>query len=408
MMKYRLMVPGPTPIPPEVAAAATLPIEDERTVEYAAVFTRTINGLQRALLTDNELLLFTSSMTGAFEGTIQNLFSPGDRVLIVNNGAFGQRWVELARAFGLAVLEVADDWGAPVDMSRVAYAVDTNPDLVAAIAVHCETSTGVVNDIRAFGAATGSLVSLVDSASGAGACELRTDEWGIDVVVAGCQKALMTPPGLAFASISQRAWRLHERAGLPRFYFDWDAARDALRAEVPRTPWTPAISLISQLDLALQRLHGEGMDNVFRRHVELGRIARAGVLGMGLGLLSPADDRNASVTAAVLPPDVDGQQLVDHLLARYRIQVAGGQGPLSGRVIRIGHCGHIDAFDVLTALNAVELGLRDFGQPVLPGAAATAALSVLDGLRGGTEPPPIPLTPWTVSSPYTSVGEAMS
>lgn len=374
MRKYRLAVPGPTPLPPEVAAAATLPIEDERTERYSAVFTRVLDGLKRALRTRNEVLLFTSSMTGAFEGTIQNLFSPGDRVLVVSNGAFGQRWAELTTAFGLRVEEVTGPWGRPVEMDRVAEAVAAMPDLVAAIAVHCETSTGVVNDMAAFGEATRGIVSIVDSASGVGACELRTDAWGLDVVVAGSQKALMTPPGLAFASLSPRAWLLHGSATLPRYYFDWDRARQAVRSAVPGTPWTPAISLISQLDVALRGLHEEGIENVVARHVRLGRMARAGVTGMGLDLFSPDDDRCAAVTAVLLPQDVHSRQLVGHLLDEYGVQLADSAGPLSGRVVRIGHCGYVDTFDVITTLSALGLALGDLGHPVDVASGVAAAL----------------------------------
>ncbi|MER5736807.1 MULTISPECIES: alanine--glyoxylate aminotransferase family protein [unclassified Streptomyces] len=386
MKKYRLAVPGPTPLPPEVSAAAVLPIEDERTERYSAVFLRVLEGLRKAMGTSNEVLLFTSSMTGAFESVLQNLFSPGDRVLIVNNGAFGARWVAMARAFGLDAVEVAGEWGRPADMGRVAEAVASTPGLVAAVAVHCETSTGVVNDLRAFGEATRSLVSIVDTASGVGACELRADEWGLDVVVAGCQKALMTPPGLAFAGIGPRAWLQHRQATLPRFYFDWDAARDAMRGTVPGTPWTPAISLISQLDVALRRLHEEGMDEVIARHVRLGRMTRAGVRGMGLDLYSPDDDRCAAVTAVRVPDGIDSRFLVDHLVEEYGVQLVGGAGPLAGRVVRIGHCGYVDTLDVITTLSALGLALQDLGHPLDVADGVAAALrhdrhALVRGLR---------------------------
>ncbi|HET6858701.1 MAG TPA: alanine--glyoxylate aminotransferase family protein [Streptomyces sp.] len=400
MKKYRLMVPGPTPTPPQVTAAAVLPVEDERTAAYAQVFTRVTENLKRALFTGNDLLLFTSSMTGAFEGVMQNLFSPGDGVLVVNNGAFGARWVDMATRFGLRVTEVHHDWGSPLDLERIAAAART-PGLVAAIAVHCETSTGMVNDIEGFATATASLVSIVDSASGVGACALRTDEWGVDVVVGGCQKALMTPPGLSFASISPRAWALHAQAALPRYYFDWDEARDALHAEVPRTPWTPAITLISQLDIALQQMHEEGMEAVFERHILLGRVARAGVHGLGLSLFSPDEDRHASVTAAELPAGIDGGALVDHILERYGVQLTGAQGRLAGRVLRIGHCGYIDVFDVLTALAAFEMGLADLGHPVVPGSATSAALRALAAANARAAD-----ARTLISAPRTTVTEA--
>jgi len=383
MRKYRLMVPGPTPTPPEVAAAALLPVEDERTQAFAEVFSRVLDNLRRTLRTRNDVLLFTSSMTGAFEGALQNLFAPGDAVLVASNGAFGERWSQMAAGLGLEVTEVRHAWGEPLDMARISAAAAA-PGLRAAIAVHCETSTAMVNDIRGFVSACAPLLTVVDSASGVGACELRTDDWGIDVVVGGCQKALMTPPGLAFASISERAWEQHERAGLPRFYFDWDETREALRVEIPRTPWTPAISLISQLDVALRQIHAEGLDNVLARHVRLGRIARAGVRGLGLRLFSPDEDRHSAVTAAEMPPGVDATALVDRLLDRYALQLAGAQAPLNGRVLRIGHCGFMDEFDVLTALSAIELGLADFGHPVLPGSGVTSALEVLHGLHSAS------------------------
>lgn len=385
MRKYRLMVPGPTPTPPEVTAAAVLPIEDERTRAYADVFSRVVDNLRRTLCTSNDVLLFTSSMTGAFEGTLQNLFSPGDAVLVISNGAFGERWSQLAAAFGLEVTEVRHTWGEPLDLGRIAAAAAA-PGLKAAIAVHCETSTGMVNDIRGFVSACTPLLTVVDSASGVGACELRTDDWGVDVVVGGCQKALMTPPGLAFASVSTRAWKQHGQARLPRFYFDWDESREALRAEIARTPWTPAISLISQLDVALRQIHAEGLDQVLDRHVRLGRIARAGVLGLGLRLFSPDEDRHSAVTAAELPEGVDATALVDRVLDRYALQLAGAQAPLAGRVLRIGHCGFVDEFDVLTALSAIELGLAEAGHPVRPGSGVTAGLEVLHRLDGRDTP----------------------
>lgn len=388
MKKYRLMVPGPTPLPPEVTAAAIRPMEDERTQEYAAQFTRVIDNLRAVLCTRNDVLLFASSMTGAFEGAVHNLFSRGDRVLIANNGAFSQRWVDLCRGCELEVVEVRQTWGEPLDPRLVEAALAATPGVAGAIAVHCETSTGVVNDIAGFAAAARGVVTLVDSAAGLGACELRTDDWGVDVVVSGGQKALMTPPGLAFASISNRAWAQHQQAGLARYYFDWDHTRDALRSSIPRTPWTPAISLINQLDVALQLLHAEGLEQVLARHVALGRITRAGARGMGLDLFSPDEDRHASVTAVRMPDGVDSDELVDRLVARHGIQLTGGTGPLAGKIVRFGHCGWIDAFDVLTALAGMELALIDFGHPVVPGGGVAAALRVF-----AEQASPVPATP---------------
>lgn len=376
MDKYRLMVPGPTPLPPEVTAAAVAPMEDERTPEYAAVFTGVLRNLQRVLFTGSDVLLFASSMTGAFEGTFQNLFSAGDRVVVANNGAFGQRWVDMGRAFGLDVVEVAQPWGEPLDADRIAAAVATG-GVAGAVCVHSETSTGVVNDVEAFAAAAGDAVSIVDAASSVGACELYTDDWGIDVVVGGCQKALMTPPGLSFASVSPRAWERHRHASTPRYYFDWDAAAAAARADIPRTPWTPAISLINQLDAALERMHAEGMQEVFRRHVRLGRMARAGVRGLGLRLFSPDEDRSCVLTAAEMPGGVDAEALVDSVRRHHGVQLTAGQGRLRDRIVRIGHCGWIDHLDVAGALAALELCLADLGHRPVTGDGVAAALRQL-------------------------------
>lgn len=376
LAKHRLMVPGPTPLPPAVVAAAVQPLEDERTPQYSRVFLRVVDRLRQVLRTRNDVLVTTSSMTGAFEGALVNLLSPGDHVLVATNGAFGERWVAMARAHGYRVTEVPAPWGRPVDMAEVARVVDRCPDLALAVCVHCETSTTVVNDLEAFAAACGDVLTLVDSASGVGACDVRTDDWGLDVVVAGGQKALMTPPGVAFTSISRRAWDRHRRATSPRFYFDWDAAADAMAADVPRTPWTPAISLLSQLDRALGGLlEEEGLDEALARHRLLGRMTRAAVRASGLGLVTDRDV-DAAATAAVLPPSVDRDTVVAAMAADHGVQVVGAPGAWGARIVRLGHCGWIDPLDVVTTVAALELALADAGMDVELGAGVAAALRV--------------------------------
>ena len=260
MNKYRLMSPGPTPIPPEVSAAGAMTIIHHRTPEFGEVFTRVNENLKRVFLTENDIFTYASSGTGAFEGAIQNLFSPGDRVLVVNNGNFGNRWVKMSQAFGLEVTELKYDWGMKADNDEVAETIAADPAIKAAICVFSETSTGTVNDIEGFARATENVVTVVDAVSGLGASPLRTDEWGVDVVVAGSQKALMTPPGLGFVSVSGRAMRAHEESRMPRFYFDWTAAKKAYAKTPPQTPWTPAGSVIIQLDIALQQILAEGIE----------------------------------------------------------------------------------------------------------------------------------------------------
>src|SRR4028118_1733274 len=301
MNKYRLMSPGPTPIPPEVSAAGALPIIHHRTPEFGEVFTRVNEALKRVFLTENDVFTYAASGTGAFEGAIQNLFSPGDRILVVNNGNFGGRWVKMGRAFGLEVTKLRYDWGQKADNDEVAEALAKDPEIKAAVCVLSETSTGTVNDIEGFARAASNVVSIVDAVSGLGACELRTaeggadggapgapdgttrpqrparDGWGrgggggrgagevrrdgggVDVVVAGSQKALMTPPGLGFVSVSERAMRAHEESRMPRYYFDWTAAKKAYAKTPPQTAWTPAVSVIIQLDVALQQIIAAGV-----------------------------------------------------------------------------------------------------------------------------------------------------
>jgi serine---pyruvate transaminase len=376
MNKYRLMSPGPTPIPPEVSAAGALPIIHHRTPEFGEVFTRVNENLKRVFLTENDVFTYAASGTGAFEGAIQNLFSPGERVLVVNNGNFGNRWVKMSRAFGLEVTELKYDWGVKANNEEVAEAIANDPQIKAAMCVLSETSTGTVNDIEGFTRATGKVISIVDAVSGLGACPLRTDEWGVDVVVAGSQKALMTPPGLGFISVSERALRAHEGARMPRYYFDWTAAKKAYAKNPPQTAWTPAVSVIIQLDVALQQLLEEGLENVFERHVLLGRAARAGIKGMGLGLFGPDEDMNSAVTAAYVPEAVDGKQLVRLMFREHGIQVAGGQGEVEGRIFRIGHCGYFDAYDIIATIAAAELALETLGFSLELGRGVGAAQRV--------------------------------
>jgi aspartate aminotransferase-like enzyme len=376
MNKYRLMSPGPTPIPPEVSAAGALPIIHHRTPEFGEVFTRVNENLKRVFLTENDVFTYAASGTGAFEGAIQNLFSPGDKVLVVNNGNFGDRWVKMSGAFGLEVTELEYDWGVKADNDEVAETLANDPEIKAAMCVLSETSTGTVNDIEGFAKAAENVISIVDAVSGLGACPLRTDEWGVDVVVAGSQKALMTPPGLGFVSVSERAMRAHGEAGMPRYYFDWTAARNAYAKNPPQTAWTPAVSVIIQLDIALQQLLEEGLENVFERHVMLGRAAREGIKGMGLKLFGPDEDMNSAVTAAYVPGGVDGKQLVRLMFREHGIQVAGGQGPMEGRIFRIGHCGYFDAYDIIATIAAAELALESLDYPVELGRGVGAAQRV--------------------------------
>jgi aspartate aminotransferase-like enzyme len=370
------MSPGPTPIPPEVSAAGALPIIHHRTPEFGEVFTRVNENLKRVFLTENDIFTYAASGTGAFEGAVQNLFSPGDKVLVVNNGNFGNRWVKMSQAFGLEVTELKYDWGQKADNDEVAEALSREPGIKAAMCTLSETSTGTVNDIEGFAKATENVLTIVDAVSGLGACTLRTDDWGVDVVVAGSQKALMTPPGLGMVSVNERAWKAHEDSRMPRYYFDWTAARKAYAKMPPQTPWTPAVSVIIQLDIALKQIIDEGIENVFERHTLLGRASREGIKGMGLSLFGPDEDLNSAVTAAWVPEGVDGKQLVRAMFQEHGIQVAGGQADMEGRIFRIGHCGYFDSYDIISTIAAAELALEGLGHPVELGKGVGAAQRV--------------------------------
>jgi aspartate aminotransferase-like enzyme len=348
-----------------------------RSPDFKELFARVLGRLQEVFRTDGDVLLLTASGTGAFESAVVNLLSPGERVLAVSAGNFGERWAKLAAAYGCEVEELRYEWGAvpqPADLER--RLAETGARV--AFLVHSETSTGVVCDLESLVAvcrAAGAL-TVVDAISSLGAVPLETDAWGVDVVVTGSQKALMTPPGLAFVAIGERAWGKAETATLPRFYWDWQRARAA--REQGSTPFTAATSTVVALDTALRLLLEEGLESAHARHVALGRACRAGVRAMGLELYSPDDDSSAVLTAVLTPEGVDAVDLRLALRDRHGITVAGGHGDVADRLFRIGHIGYVDVFDITTALGAVELELAELGAPVERGAGVAAALEAYE------------------------------
>jgi aspartate aminotransferase-like enzyme len=372
----RLMTPGPTPVPPAVAAAMSLPILHHRTSEFREIFARVLGRLREVYRTASDVALFTSSGTGSMEGAVANLCSPGDRVLVVSAGNFGERWAGLANAYGCDLIHLCYAWGETPSPDEIGAALRDAGGARAVFLTHCETSTGVVADLREISARiqdSGALV-VVDAISSLGALPLETDAWGLDVVVSGSQKALMCPPGLSTTSISAAARAAAEDARSPRLYFDWSGALDAQAEDPPRARFTPAISLVIGLDVALGLILEDGLDAAFDRHVRLGRACRAGVKAMGLELFSPDDDRSAVVTAIRMPADIDGAEVIRGISARHGITLEGGRGDLVGKIVRIGHIGYIDVFDVTTALAAAESVLADLGADIERGAAVPAAL----------------------------------
>jgi len=375
--KRYLLTPGPTPVPPEVLAALAEPVIHHRSPDFKAVFLDVLARLREVFRTGNEVLVFTSSGTGAFESAFANLLSPGEKALVVSHGEFGTRWQKLGAAYGCDVVPLTYEWGqtpSAADVSRMLAASGAG----VAFLVHSETSTGVVSDIRSLAEACNEagVISVVDAISSLGAVPLETDAWGIDVVVTGSQKALMTPPGLAFASISERAFEKAGQSTLPRFYWDWARARAA--QEKGSTPFTPATSTVVALDRALRLILEEGLERVFRRHVAIGRGCRAGATAMGLELYSPDDDTAAVLTGILTPPGIDAVELRLALRDRHGITIAGGHGDVVDRLFRIGHIGYVDVFDIVTVLGAVELLLVEMGATVELGAAGAAALAAYE------------------------------
>jgi aspartate aminotransferase-like enzyme len=374
-IKDYLMTAGPTPLPPSVLAAMAEPVVYHRAPAFDALFARVLQRLPALFATRNDVLVLTGSGTAAMDSAVSNLVRPGQAILACAGGKFGERWIELGEAYEADVVRYEPGWGTRLDAGEVDRLLAERPDVDLVYATLSETSTGVVHDVRALAetARAHDAMLVVDAISGLGAAELRQDEWGIDVVVTGSQKALMSPPGLAFVSASQRA--LDRAAAQPagRYYLDWNRA--AAEQRKGATPFTPAVTLLRALDAALDLIEAEGLPNVLARHDLLGRAARAGVQGMGLELYGDPDDRSTVVTALELPESIDGGK-VPGLLRERGITANGGQSQLKGKILRIAHCGYFGAFDVLTILAGLELVLHELGADVELGSGVAAAQRV--------------------------------
>ena len=372
------MTPGPTPVPPQVLAAMALPIVHHRSPDFRPTYRQVLDRLQDVYRTQTEVLLYTASGTAGLESVVANLTSPGDRVVAVSAGYFGERWADIARAYGCEVEHIAYDWGETPSADDVAARLSELGGAKAVLVTQSETSTGVVCDVRALAGAAkeaGALIA-VDAISSLGAVPCETDEWGLDSVVSGSQKALMSPPGLMMVSVSDAAWKARENAAAPRFYLDWQRTLEA-QASLDAA-FTPAVSIVVGLNVALGLVLERGLEAAFDEHVRLGRACREGVKAMGLELFSPDDDSSAVVTAVRVPEPIDGSQLLLDLRDRFGITLAPGQGPLKGKVFRVGHLGYYDVFDITTALAGIELALAEAGADIERGVAVTRALETYE------------------------------
>ena len=375
MKKYQLMAPGPTPVPSQVLLAMAQPMIHHRTPEYEALFTEVKEGLKKIFQTTQDVITLASSGTGAMEAAIANTLSAGDTVAVVKAGKFGERWIEIARAYGLSVIEMAAPFGETVAPERVAETLAAHTAIKAVLTQHSESSTGVLHDVRGYAAVTGAtdVLLIVDAVSSLGIANLEMDGWGIDAVVAGSQKGLMLPPGLAFCALSRKAWAKTLSSTLPKYYFDLTAERAFARKN--EAHFTPAVSIMVGLREVLRMLQAEGLGTVFLRHDRLARAARAGCEALGLELFAKAAPSPA-LTAVVSPRGIDSEAIVAAYSQVHNITIAGGQGEMKGTLFRLGHMGYAAEFDVIVALAALEQVLADLGLPVDFGSGVRAAQKI--------------------------------
>jgi aspartate aminotransferase-like enzyme len=376
VIKRLLLAPGPTPVPARVRLAMAQPMFHHRTPQFSALFGEVRDGLKRLFQTEQDVLVLASSGTGAMEAAVNNCFAPGEEVVVVNGGKFGERWTKLATAFGLQPIEVRVEWGRAVRADQIAQALDEHPAARGVFVQASETSTSAVHPIEHLAAVTRRREALlvVDGITAVGVYDLPMDRWGIDVLITGSQKALMLPPGLALIALSERAWSRVAAARQPRFYFD--LTREHANQAKNTTAYTPAISLVIGLHEALAMIEEEGLAQVFARHERLAAATRAAAQALGLRLLAP-DNPSPAVTGVYVPERIDGSKLFAYLRDKMQVVFAGGQDHLKGKIVRIAHLGYMGAFDTITAVAALEMALRHFGHPVELGRGVGAAEAAL-------------------------------
>ena len=376
MQKKYLLAPGPTPVPPEALLAMAMPIIHHRAPDFVPVLDSAKKGLQWLYQTKNDVLILCSTGTGGMVGSVNNFLSPGDEVLVVNGGKFGERWTKICQAYGMKVTELVVEWGLAVKPEQVEEALKKNGKIKAVFVQYTETSTGVNHDVKTLAGIVKKTDALfvVDAISALVAHDIRTDEWGIDVLIGGSQKGVMLPPGLAFVSVSDKAWKMADAAKTPKFYFNFKKERDNLAKN--QTNFTSAVTLIIGLNSCIKMLQDEGLENVFKRHDRLARATRAGAAALGLKLF-PKENPSLSLTAIEAPAGVDGQAIYKDLRVKYGITGAGGQDKLKGKIFRIAHLGYADTFDVITAIAGIEMVLKGLGHPVKLGTGVGAAQEIL-------------------------------
>lgn len=360
-MKKYLLAPGPTMVPPEVLLRMAHPMIHHRAPDFAPIMQDVSEGLKWLFQTQNDVLIMASSGTGAMEGSVSNFLSPGDKAITVNGGKFGERWGKICKAFGVNTTEIKVEWGESVDPQLIADHLKNDPSIKAVYVQASETSTGVAHDVKTIAGIVKNYpgtILVVDAITALGVFDIKPDEWGIDILVTGSQKALMLPPGLAFASVSEKAWKINETAKCSRFYLDFKKERENIKKHT--SAYTPAVTLILGLQEVLCNLKLEGLQNIFARHSLLANATREGFKGFGLEIF-PKGTPSDAVTAVKAPEGFDGQQIYKLLREKYGITAAGGQDHLKGKIFRISHMGYCDKFDVIIAIAATEMVLKGMG-----------------------------------------------
>jgi aspartate aminotransferase-like enzyme len=369
-----LRIPGPTALPPTVREAGARQMINHRGPEFAAMLERILSGMKPYFGTTNDIAMITSAGSGGLEAAVVNTLSPGDRVVGVSIGSFGDRFAKIARIYGADVTKLDAEWGYAAAADEVREVLRATPGAKAVLLTHNETSTGVMNPIAALAAAireeAPEALILVDSVSGLGAVPFEMDAWGVDVVVTGSQKAWMAAPGLAMIAASARAWTAMETATMPRFYLDLQAHRDSHANG--QTPWTPAIAVVYQVDEGLRLMAAEGLPAVFARHEACAAAARAGLVALGFSLFADPAVASRTVTAALVPDDLDWKAF-NAEVKRRGVVLAGGQGKLTGKIFRLGHLGSVTLEEILGAMSTLEMASIGAGRPITPGAAVAAA-----------------------------------
>jgi len=377
MLKRYLLAPGPTPVPSEVLLSMAMPIIHHRSPDFLPVLDSAKKGLQWLYQTSNDVLILCSTGTGGMVGAVNNFFNQGDKVIVINGGKFGERWTKICKAYSLNVDEITLEWGYAVKPEIVEEKLRKDQDIKGVFVQASETSTGVYHDIQSLASIVKkyeNTLLVVDAISALAAHDLRTDDWGIDIMVGGSQKGLMLPPGIAFVSVGEKAWEKAKTSKLPKFYFDFKKERENLAKN--QTNFTSPVTLIIGLNESLKMLQSEGLENVFKRHEKLALTTRKSVQALGLQLYAKESPSNA-VTAIMTPPGIDGQAVYKNLREKYGITAAGGQDRARGKIFRIAHLGYVDKFDVITAIAGIEMVLKGMGHRVQLGTGVAIAEELL-------------------------------